>query len=274
MLSSIKRISCLLGVGACLIAGQRALAGEIVRFQPFPNAPGLTDIALTGSGATKQLITGSGFSTSTGDGSLALSAQPGPGMDISTPFKISGVPGGVVELNNSTDFYDSTMTISNLQVDQPAQSTALPGGAGTLLYQEYSSAGTMEIASFTLASTTGGGGPVTLLTGTLSFATLTGLQGSSATSVLSATVTYTGGLIYTAMINNGYVATPGNMSIAMTQLTDTEDNPTGLSIANDGYIADVFAQATGEFDAPVATPEPASLGLIAMAALPLMRRRR
>jgi MYXO-CTERM domain-containing protein len=100
------------------------------------------------------------------------------------------------------------------------------------------------------------------------------LAGTTATSVLSGTVTYTGGLIDTALLAAGYSQNGGDMAISMSGLTDPNTgNPEGLNIAGDGYIANANASATGLFDA-VVTPEPASLALVAMAALPLMRRRR
>jgi len=270
MPSFIRRISCVLGVLLAFggLAKNNLLASEIVSFAASPTDPTLPDIQLTGTGAGKSLTTGFGF-TSNGDGLLPPAAQTSPGVDIFTPFTIP-VPGSVVHPGGQTDIYDSSISITNLVVSGLAAPDPL---FPTLLVQGYAGNGTLS-AAFTIFSTPAGGGPVLLLSGTLANATLTGLAGTTATSVLSGTVTYTGGVIDTALLAAGYSQNGGDMSLSLTSLTDpTTGNPEGLSIAGDGYIANANASATGLFDA-AATPEPASLALVAMAALPLMRRRR
>lgn len=267
----VRRVA--LGVAASigLLATQGAWAAQILTYTAFPITPNpaLSDIDLVGAGAGKSLITGPGFQ-SNGDGLLPPAAQTAPGMDVATPFTIPGLPGAVVNANGSTDFYDAQLTITSLDVNGFASSVPV-GGGNNLLIQNYASPPAGQ-ASFAFFSTIAGG-PVPLLLGTINNATLTGLQGDTATSVLSGSVTYTGGVIFNAMLAAGYSPHGGDMSISMLNLTDPNTGlPVGLSIAGDGYIADVNADATGLFDAPV--PEPTTLAMAAFGLLPLMRRRR
>jgi hypothetical protein len=265
MLRQIKLASLGVVVVSCALAAPAAWASEIVHFTAFPGSPPtLPDVQLVGAGVAKALVTGPDFQSS-GDGLLPPANQQAPGMDITTPFTIPGIPGGVIDGNGATDFYDSQMNVSNLNVNGLAQ--AVPVGGGNVLdVQNYG-----VNATFALVSTNAAGPQVPLLTGIISSATLTGLQGTTATSVLSGTVTYTGGVIFAALLAHGGSANGGDMSISMLNLTDPASGlPVGLSIANDGYIADVNASATGLFDAP--TPEPSTLALAGLALVPLMRR--
>lgn len=267
MLGQIKQFSFGVVLASCALTAPAAWATEIVTFTAFPGAPPtLPDIELTGAGAGKALVTGPDYQSS-GDGLLPPANQQAPGMDIATPFTIPGIPGGVVNANGATDFYDSQMNVFNLNVNGLAQAVPV-GGGNTLDVQNYG-----INATFALVSTNAAGPQVPLLTGIISSATLTGLQGTTATSVLSGSVTYTGGVIFTALLAHGGSANGGDMSISMLNLTNPASGlPVGLSIAGDGYIADVNASATGLFDAP--TPEPSTLALAGLVLVPLMRRAR
>jgi hypothetical protein len=262
MLLSVNRILCGVGISACLLLGQSALANQIAQFSASPTDPSLADIEMTGAGAGKMLITGPGYQS---DGNVATP----PGMDVQTPFTIVSAAPSFINLNGSTDFYDASMNFFNLDVSGFA--TSVPEGPNTLLIQNYSSASDPTFEIDTSISTPGGAQD--LLRGYIANATLTGLMGKTASSVLSGNIVYTGGLIYTALLAAGDSPIGGDMSISMVDLTDpTTGNPTGLMIAPDGYIADADAGATGLFDTPV--PEPTSLSLLAFALVPLMRRAR
>jgi hypothetical protein len=80
-------------------------------------------------------------------------------------------------------------------------------------------------------------------------------------------VTYTGGLIFNALVLAGGSVSGNSMSISMTDVTPT------FGIAGDGFLRDFTANATGLFNA-TAVPEPTSLTLLVMAMGSLLLRRR
>ena len=130
------------------------------------------------------------------------------------------------------------------------------GSAGSL----FGSVGQeLGAGTFTLKS-----GLTVLLAGTVnSPATLFG--SSTSGSVTSNNVTYTGGTIFTAFQGVGGVATGGELSFSLLNITPA------LSVTA-GNLNTFAASVTGQFSGII--PEPSALGLLAPAALVLVRRRK
>jgi hypothetical protein len=113
---------------------------------------------------------------------------------------------------------------------------------------------------------------VLLLSGTISSATIEGVDGGGdgATFSSSGGVTYTGGLLYTALLANGGMANGGDISFSMVNVIP------GFGIdGSTGYLAPFSADSTELADALnlVAVPEPTSLGVLCFGSFALMRRR-
>jgi hypothetical protein len=102
-----------------------------------------------------------------------------------------------------------------------------------------------------------------LLSGTVADSTLFG--SASTGSVTSTTVTYTGGSIFTAFQGIGGVATGGELSFTLLNITPA------LSVSS-GNVNSFSASVNGQFSGII--PEPTALGLLAPAGLLLARRRR
>ncbi|MFN4243738.1 MAG: hypothetical protein ACK4PI_10940 [Tepidisphaerales bacterium] len=102
-----------------------------------------------------------------------------------------------------------------------------------------------------------------LLQGVMSDAILVG--SSQTGSVTSASITYTGGSIYTAFLALGGIPFSGEMSFSLLNITP--------SVTVSGGNIDAFsASVNGQFQGVI--PEPAALGLLAPAALLIARRRK
>jgi hypothetical protein len=254
-LTSIARI---IAASLLLTTSSAAIASTITSFKAQPIAPTLVDMSLTGSGSSETLTTGPGFASGNG---VSLP----PGMDVATPFDIPSIPGGVVNADGSTDFFDASMTLGSLTVSTTASSIAgldvQPLGT-TATFDLESTPGSILVVSTT-----------TLLKGTISTAVLSGLDGGASASVVSQTITYTGGVIYNAMVADGYETT-GNMSVSLTGLTDpTTSLLKSFGIADDNYVSDFNGNATGLFDS-ISLPEPSTLGLLAFSLLATLQRPR
>lgn len=244
-------VSCFLNSDA-----QAAIIGTITHYQAQPTTNTLPEFTFDGT----TFMTGPG-SIGNADGVLPLPAQTAPGLQFDSPFTILGIPGSTVNIDGSTDFYDCSLMLGGLAVSAPAVSTPLGFGLVQLSQP-------LGNGAFTVLSTDpdGAGGltSTVLLTGLIENAVITGLQGSSAGVTFSASITYTGGPLWTA---SGYTQ-DGDFSWSLTGITPT------LSInGGTGFLSAFDANATGLFDAVV--PEP-TLALAGMAAggLMMLRRRR
>lgn len=157
-------------------------------------------------------------------------------------------PNGVrVTAFDGSIFNNVVVELTGLAASGPAGS--LFGSVGQQL-----SAGTFALKS----------GLTTLLSGTVdTSATLFG--SSTSGSVTSNNVTYTGGTIFTAFQGVGGVATGGELSFTLLNIAPA------LTVTN-GNIDSFAASVNGQFSGVI--PEPSALGLLAPAALVLVRRRK
>lgn len=256
-----------LALAACLTASlfaATAHAGVIADFIPGPASPVLPEFIWTGS----ELISGAGafgtnFGTAgAGDGQLPESQQAQPGLIVTTPFAIPGLPGSVIS-GSTTTFYDATLQI-------------IPPGPGPL---GLPASGPASIAFGQVIQPLGGGmvriwstdpaelagpdteNPILLLEGVITSATIAGLPGTSTGAVLSASVFYTSGAILQAA---GLQGVSGDFSWSLLDILPP------LGISGQGTLIPFEANAVGQFSA---VPEPASLSLLAVGALTLLRRR-
>jgi len=209
---------------------------------------------------TSFLTTGPG-SVSNGDGALPGgsfdTSAVASGLTIQTPFTVAGASavGGVIAGDGSTLFADATLELTGLADTLPATVTA-----GVLVTQVLGN-GTFRFISTTDADASA---PVVLLEGTISDAFIVGILGTSTGSSLSASISYTGGIIFDA---TGITApTSGDtFSISLSGIDDP------LSIAANLRLDSFVAQGTGQF---TIIPEPGTvLMLIAGTALVSFRRR-
>jgi hypothetical protein len=233
-------------------------AALLVDFKPEPTSATLPEIVFTGSALTP----GAG---STGNGSVLTAG----GLTIETPYTVN-VPGagGFINLaSGSTSFQDVSLVLAGLNATGPATSTTIAPGV-VLLNQALTGAP----GSFTLRSTSDAPNQVDLLTGTITRAFITGLQGSPTGSVISAEVVYTGGEIFDELIANGGLPN-GSLSFSLNDIGSTLGAPTGLTLATGGGLAPFQANATGIFSSSV-VPEPGTIGLLAIGGLILTARRR
>jgi hypothetical protein len=237
------------------------IGGELVNFKPDPVSNLLDEIGWTGS----NLVQRPGL-VGNADGTLPPDQQTPGGLNIQTPLKIvdgfgNPYPGSTINTgDNSTSFFDVTLQITGLAA------TAAPVKVGGLVYQ-WVGAGT-----FTLSGTDpDGAGPLppeVLLTGTIDDAVIVGLLGQTTASIQSSTVTYTGGLINTAL---GGGSSPGSESLSWS-LVDIGKLKVVVTGGSFGTTLGAFdGDMTGNFSA---TPEPATLCLLGVGVTALISRRK
>ena len=230
-----------------------ASAATIVDFKPNPVSPTTPEFQFKrGLGGGVPVFRGAAGATSNNDGNLPVQNQTAPGLDAEAPFILAG-PGSVNDFfAGTTHFYDSSLEFTaGLQANAPALN------AGGVFVQPLSP------GSFVLNST--GPVPALLLSGNITAASFIAGTGSAGAVFASQDVTYTGGIIFNAMVLAGIPTSGASMSISMTDVTPN------FGIAGDGFLADFTANATGLFNA---VPEPTSLTLLAIALAPLFLRRR
>jgi len=228
-------------VGLCvLIAANAARAESVLNFVPSPISGGVPEFIYTG-GATGQLKAGPG-SLGNGDGALPPDQQTAGGMFVSTPFLIPDAIAGKTFSGSTTNFYDVTMSLSGFVASSPS---FMFGG---MIYQPLSN------GSFNMTATDG----TLLLTASATDAFISRSPSNEQGSILSATISYTGGVI-------GSYVQPTPASISFTLLA----TPTSATVTN-GYLDGFSADATGEFSGTqaVSVPVPASVwmgGVLLMA---------
>jgi hypothetical protein len=214
-----------------LIVANTARAESVLNFEPSPISAGVPEFIYTG-GAPGHLLAGPG-SLGNGDGALPPNRQTGGGLFISTPFVIPDAIVGKTFSGSTTNFYDVTMTLGGFAAASPI---FMLGG---IIYQPLSN------GTFNITATDG----TLLLTASATDAFISRSPTNEEGSILSATISYTGGLI------RSYVE-PTPASISFTLIA----NPTTASTTN-GYLDGFSADATGQFSGmpAVAVPVPASV---------------
>ncbi|MGA2585096.1 MAG: PEP-CTERM sorting domain-containing protein [Tepidisphaeraceae bacterium] len=225
------------------------------QFTPNPSVPAFTnDTGALGNG----------------DGNLPLNQQTAPGLEAITAYPVTA-PGA--DPNSNSVFYDTSLYLSGLAANGSAVQTTLPFGVedsqslGSGSFQLWSTSGNSTPATPTLPVTNPN--MVLLLSGNISSATIAGLDGGSDGATFSAPggVTYTGGLLLTALLANGGSATGGDISFSMVNVIP------GFGINAGSHQLNPFtSDATGLLDI-TAVPEPTSLGVLAIGSMFLMRRR-
>jgi hypothetical protein len=244
-----------IAIAIALVVCSWSFAATLVDFKPLPSSPVSPEFVFTGPAGSPSFQGGPG-AQGNGDGTQAVGFQTPGGLDAEAPFVIVTVPGfsaGVA----STEFFDTTLSFTGLVANLPAQNVfgthiqPLGSGTFTLLSTEFGGPGTGTI----------------LLTGTIGNATIVG-AGTSGAVFSSATVNYTGGVIYNALISSGANPNNNDMSLSMVDVTPAFNIP-----QQGGFIGNFTANGTGLFSYnPI--PEPTSVALLSLALVGFAVRRR
>ena len=157
----------------------------------------------------------------------------------------------------STTFYDVTLDIT-----VPLTAAGAPDTLYDVYVVQNLTGGAFELLSTDPGLTTD---PTLLLAGTVETAAIAGILNSDTGAVLSATISYTGGVIYDAALEYyGASSLTGSFSWSLLDI----DAP--LSITG-GMLDDFEANGTGQFSG---VPEPATLVLLLSGACVVAMRRR
>jgi hypothetical protein len=219
----------------------------LVDFKPDPISPQMDEIGWTGNALAQRA-----GSVGSNDGTLPPSNQTPGGLQIQTPFSITGVPGSTINaLDGSTTFYDVTLQVTGMLFSGPAVTNVIFPGI-TLISQPVGS------GAFSLTST----GPsfIDLLSGTVNDLVIVGLAGQNTGSIQSSTVTYTSGKIYDELVSHHGTLT-GTLSWSLLDIGSS-----GLKIGGGGLgtnLSPFDADQTGQFNTPF-IPEPATLSLLGL----------
>src|SRR5687768_14868326 len=164
-------------VGLFVFVANAARAESVLNFQPSPVSGGNPEFIYTG-GATGQLLAGPG-SLGNGDGALPLASQTQGGLFVSTPFVIPDLIVGKEISGSSTNFYDVTLGLSGFTAASPS---FMLGG---MIWQPLSN------GTFSMRATDG----TLLLTANATDAYISRSPINEQGSIISATISYTGGVI-------------------------------------------------------------------------------
>jgi hypothetical protein len=221
-------------------------ASTIVNFKPTPVSPTIPEFQFSRAlGGGVPVFRAALGATSNNDGNLPIQIQTAPGLDSETPFILAG-PGALNDLiAGTTHFLDSALQFTaGLQASAPAIF------AGGQFLQSLSP------GSFQINST--GPAPILLLSGNMSAASFIVGAGDAGAVLNADNITYTGGIIFNALVASGINPNGNSMSISMVDVAPP------FGIASDGYFNDFTANATGLFNV-TAVPEPSTLTLFALA---------
>jgi len=259
-----------------------AQAALLIDFMPAPASPNAPEFIwwngqklTVGDGAL-----GTGFDDADvpGDGELPIAAQAVPGLQVTTPFEINGVPGGNVNVGaGSTTFYDASLTIT------PLEAVGAPSAMFGIFVVQELGGGVFEIWSTDPDNSPNQEveDPTLLLAGDIISASIAGILGSDTGAVLSANIRYTDGVIYDAIVEAAaqlpppwYTDVTGDFSWSLLDV----DSP--LSISDNGNDPDsldpFIANGTGQFSGlgePV-IPEPSTIALFSIGSMVIAARRR
>lgn len=239
----------------CLSA--QSFGGLLLDLKPAPVSPLHKELRWTGAALFSDI-----GSVGNGDGLLPVDQQVPGGLRLQTPLYIPGVPGSSHNAaDQSTTFYDVTLTLSGWSAIGPASATVV--GGITVLSQLVGPIVGGGPATFRLDSTPAGGGPVELLSGHIDSAIIVGIEGGDTASVQSTAVRYTSGVIYNQLVALG-LGTEGSLSWSLLDIDNFRMPPAG------GPLMAFQADMTGLYNV---IPEPGLCGLLALAGLLAGRRR-
>jgi hypothetical protein len=239
-----------------------ARAGTLLDFSPEPASPGTAEVIWNqgelygGPGALGTNFRQSGI----GDGGLPVDQQFAPGLTVTTPFVLSAdLPGSVVNsVTKSTTFYDASLLIiptgssqRGLPAVGPVSVTDL--GAGITIFSQVVGPGDFQIWTTQPYSASGS---ELLLGGTINSAVITGIEGSTAGVFMSASITYSSGLILNAAegvpLTGALQPITGDLSWSL-----LDANPQFPLLVSGATLPAFQANATGQFS--TAVPEPTIL---------------
>src|SRR3954463_16005227 len=217
-------------IAATLAICSLASAATIVDFKPTPVSPTTPEFQFSRAlGGGVPVFRGALGSTSNNDGNLPLQNQTAPGLDSETPFILAG-PGSLNDLiAGTTHFFDSSLQFTaGLQANAPALNAG-----GTFIQQ-------LSPGSFQLLST--GPAPILLLSGNILSATFITGTGNAGAAFNASGITYTGGIIFNALVASGGSPSNNSMSISLLDIAPP------LAIGPDGFLTDFTANGTGQFN--------------------------
>lgn len=239
---------------ACLFCASLAYGDLLVDFKPQPTSD-LPELVFGSVGPQAPYLRAGPGSQGNGDGTLSPANQTPGGLMAETPYAVPGfIIGSVANPSGTTSFYDVTLSLTGLAVAAPA------GASGGLVYQ------LLGMGDFQLVCTDG---KTVLLSGQIEDAVIiSSTQGQG--TVLSAHVQYWGGEIFKALTKAEGLGDPKSLPGELSwSLLNMKAAP-AMDLPG-GYMPEFTADAVGQFS--VTVPEPAGLGLLAIGALVLLRRR-
>jgi len=232
-----------------------SFGGLLLDLKPAPVSPIQKEVRWTGAALFADV-----GSVGNADGLLPIDNQTPGGLRLQTPLNIVGVPGSAHNTSDqSTTFFDATLTLTGWNALGPASSTVV--GGITILSQLLGPA-QGGLATFKFESTDPGNGKVEILSGYIENAIIVGIQNSDTASIQSTTVHYTGGVMYGYLQQLG-LGTNGSLSWSLLDIDNFSLPAAG------GPLMSFTADMTGLFNV---IPEPGACGLLAIAGLLFARR--